>query len=158
MSMQSAQLRAEPHNLIGTVIGRDAGIIVDKWARRAIDEQPSAKRVHHDVLLDHLPTFLWELGKGLADSSSTDSFRHCRPAGLHGDQRWETGWSIEEVVRDYQLLRIIVMEHLHETVDRPLTSHELMALGVYFDDAIASSVKAFLNCSTTAVAAENVEK
>ncbi len=158
MITKSAQLRAEPHNLIGTVIGRDAGIIVDKWARRAIEEQPTAKRVHQDVLLDHLPTFLWELGKGLSDSGPTESFRHCRPAGLHGDQRWETGWSIEEVVRDYQLLRIIVMEHLHETVDRPLTSHELMALGVYFDDAIASSVKAFLNCSTTAVAAENVEK
>ncbi len=158
MTMQSAQLRAEPHNLIGTVIGRDAGIIVDKWARRAIDEQPSAKRVHHDVLLDHLPTFLWELGKGLADAGSTDSFRHCRPAGLHGDQRWETGWSIEEVVRDYQLLRIVVIEHLHETVERTLTTHEIMALGVYIDDAIASSVTAFLACNNAATLPEKSEK
>jgi signal transduction histidine kinase/CheY-like chemotaxis protein len=158
MTTKSAQLRAEPHNLIGTVIGRDAGIIVDKWAKRAIDEQPTAKRVHHDVLLDHLPTFLWELGKGLADSSPTDAFRHCRPAGLHGDQRWEAGWSIDEVVRDYQLLRIIVIEHLHETVDRALTTHEVMALGVYFDDAIASSVKSFLVCSNSAVANGKLEK
>ena len=119
MTTKSAQLRAEPHNLIGAVIGRDAGIIVDKWARRAIDEQSVAKRVHHDVLLDHLPTFLWELGKGLADANPADSFRHCRPAGLHGDQRWETGWSIDEVVRDYQLLRIVVIEHfIHDSVDR----------------------------------------
>ena len=147
MNTKPAKLRAEPHNLIGTIIGRDAGIIVEKWARRAMDEQPSAKRVHHDVLLDHLPTFLWELGKGLADSGPADSFRHCRPAGLHGDQRWETGWSIEEVIRDYQLIRIIVIEHLHETVERPLTPHEVMALGVYIDDAISSSVTAFLASS-----------
>jgi signal transduction histidine kinase/CheY-like chemotaxis protein len=158
MTTKSAQLRAEPHNLIGTVIGRDAGIIVNKWAKRAIEEQPTAKRVHHDILLDHLPTFLWELGKGLADSSPADSFRHCRPAGLHGDQRWETGWSIDELVRDYQLLRIVVIEHLDERVDRALTTHEVMALGVYFDDAIASSVKAFLVCSNSAVAAVEVEK
>jgi signal transduction histidine kinase/CheY-like chemotaxis protein len=158
MTTMSAQLRAEPHNLIGTVIGRDAGVIVDKWARRAIDEESIAKRVHHDVLLDHLPTFLWELGKGLADSGAADSFRHCRPAGLHGDQRWETGWSIDQVVRDYQLLRIVVLEHLYETVDRALTKHEVMALGVYFDDAIASSVKAFLLCSKSAAATESVEK
>jgi signal transduction histidine kinase/CheY-like chemotaxis protein len=157
MTTKSAQLRAEPHNLIGAVIGRDAGIIVDKWARRAIDEQSVAKRVHHDVLLDHLPTFLWELGKGLADANPADSFRHCRPAGLHGDQRWETGWSIEELVRDYQLLRLVVIEHLNDSVDRALTMQEIMALGVYFDDAIASSVKAFLACSTSAVAAEKKE-
>lgn len=158
MTTKSAQLRAEPHNLIGTVIGRDAGAIVDKWARRAIEEQAAAKRVHHDVLLDHLPTFLWELGKGLADANQGDTFRHCRPAGLHGDQRWETGWSIEEVVRDYQLLRIVVIEHLDETVNRVLTTREVLALGVYFDDAIATSVKAFLSCSNSATTGKKVEK
>lgn len=158
MTTKPALLRAESHNLIGSVIGRDAGMIVDKWARRAVEEQPSAKRVHHDVLLDHLPTFLWELGKGLADAGPPDSFRHCRPAKLHGDQRWETGWSIEEVVRDYQLLRLIVIEHLQQTIDHLLTTHEVMAIGVYFDDAIASSVTAFLACSTAAVASEKVIK
>lgn len=150
MNLMPAKLRAEPHNLIGTIISRDAGTIVEKWARRAVDEQPSAKRVHHDVLLDHLPIFLWELGMGLADAGHPDSFRHCRPAGLHGDQRWESGWSIEEMIRDYQLLRIIVVEHLHESVGRPLSSHEVMALGVYIDDAISSSVTAFLACSAAA--------
>ena len=90
-----------------------------------------AKRVHHDVLLDHLPTFLWELGKGLADSGSPNAFHHSRPAGAP----WVTNdgkraGPSEEVVRDYQLLGVIVIEHLHETVDRSLTTHEVMALGV----------------------------
>jgi signal transduction histidine kinase/ActR/RegA family two-component response regulator len=148
MSMKPAQLRAEPHNLLGAVIGRDAGVIVEKWARRAVEEEPSAQRVHHDVLLDHLPTFLWDLGKGLSDAA--DSIRHCRTAGLHGDQRWESGWSIEELVRDYQLLRLVLVEHLHETVGRVLTVHEFLAIGVYFDDAIASSVSAYHTCTATA--------
>ena len=141
-----ATLRAEGHTALGTVLLRDAGEIVDRWASRAREEQPSAKRVHHDVLLDHLPTLLWELGRGLADTSGKDTLRHRRPAGVHGDQRREVGWSIEEVVRDYQLLRVVLTEHLDATLRRPLTAREAMALGVFVDDAIAASVAAFAAC------------
>ncbi len=146
MSTKPAQLRSEPHNIVGTAILRDTGVIIERWARRAAEEQPSAQRVHHDVLLDHLPTFLWELGRGLAEAHGQDPFRHCRTANAHGDQRWETGWSVEEVVRDYQLLRVVVTEYLDETIGRPLHTREVMALGVFIDDAIASSVAAYLGC------------
>lgn len=144
MSTKPALLRAEPHATIGTVILRDAGVIVERWAARAKEEQPTASRVHHDVLLDHLPTFVWELGRSLADNYGGD--RHRRPADIHGDQRWETGWSVEEVVRDYQLLRIVVVEHLDDTLDRRLSAREALALGLFIDDAIAASVAAFTAC------------
>ena len=44
--------------------------MIDRWARRAALEQPHARRVHHDVLLDHLSTFLWQMGRnvGLTDA------------------------------------------------------------------------------------------
>ncbi|HUR53203.1 MAG TPA: ATP-binding protein [Gemmataceae bacterium] len=146
MSTKPAALRAETHGTVGTVILRDAGTIVEKWARRAAEEQPSATRVHHDALLDHLPTFLWELGRGLSDPHGKEPFRHCRPASVHGDQRWELGWSVEEVVRDYQLLRVVVVEHLDGAVGRPLATREVMALGVFIDDAVAASVSAYTAC------------
>ena len=146
MSTKPALLRAEPHAAVGTIILRDVGAIIDRWAKRAVDEQAAAKRVHHDVLLDHLPTFLWELGRALADAGGGDPGRHNRPANVHGDQRWEAGWSAEEVVRDYQLLRIVVTEHLEETTGRPLSTREVLALGVFMDDAIAASVAAYTAC------------
>jgi signal transduction histidine kinase/ActR/RegA family two-component response regulator len=150
MSTKPALLRAEPHATVGGVLLRDAGVIVERWARRAVEEEASAKRVHHEVLLDHLPTFLWELGHGLADAQGADPFRHCRPADVHGDQRWEAGWSIAEVVRDYQLLRVVVVEHLDETLGHPLTTRESLAIGVFIDDAIAASVSAYTACQMAA--------
>ena len=143
MSTKSAVLRAESHATVGAVILRDAGVIINRWAKRAAEEQPSAKRVHHDVLLDHLPTFLWELGRSLADNGK-EAQRLVRPANVHGDQRWETGWSIDEVVRDYQLLRIVVTEYLDETIERSLSTHEVLSLGVFMDDAIAASVCSYM--------------
>jgi signal transduction histidine kinase/CheY-like chemotaxis protein len=150
MSTKPAQLRAESHAAVGAILLRDAGAIVERWARRAADEQPSARRVHHDVLLDHLPTFLWELGRGLAQAHGPDPLRHCRTADIHGDQRWQAGWSIDEVVRDYQLLRVVVVEHLDAVAGRPLATREVLALGVYIDDAIAASVAAYNACQSAA--------
>lgn len=143
MTTAPAVLRAEPHRTVGSVIQRDAGVILKRWADRAKAEQPTAKRVHHHVLLDHLPTFLWELGQALAESGDPRPDRHARSAEVHGDQRWETGWSINELVRDYQLLRIVLIEFLEEALDRPLASREVMALGVAVDDAIEASVAAY---------------
>src|ERR1044072_7007098 len=131
MSTKPALLRAEPHTTVGAVLLRDAGVIIDRWAKRAVDEQPSARRVHHNVLLDHLPTFLWELGRSLADAGVKEPQRLYRPANAHGDQRWEAGWAVDEVVRDYQLLRVVVTESLDEASARPLSTREVLALGVF---------------------------
>jgi signal transduction histidine kinase/CheY-like chemotaxis protein len=152
MTTKPAALRAEPHQAVGETIQRDAGVILQRWAERAKAEQPNGKRVHHDVLLDHLPTFLWELGRSLAKAGDPEPNGQGRTAEVHGDQRWVAGWSINEVVRDYQLLRIVLVEYLEEALDRPLGSREVMALGVSVDDAIEASVAAYAACQTEAAA------
>src|ERR1044071_3095823 len=98
MTVKANPIRAESHEQLGAVIRNDAGVIIDRWSRRAVEEHPRAKRVHHDTLLDHQPQFLRELGKSLAESGDEEQEKHCRPARRHGEQRWETGWSLPEVV------------------------------------------------------------
>jgi signal transduction histidine kinase len=136
--------------MVGSLIQRDTGVILQRWAERAKADQPTARRVHHDVLLDHLPTFLWELGRSLVEEGDPSPSRQARSAEVHGDQRWVTGWSISEVVRDYQLLRLVLVEYLEEALDRPLASREAMALGVAVDDAIEVSVAAYAACQAAA--------
>lgn len=147
MAKKSASIRAEPHCAIGAVLVRDASTIIERWAKRAKEEQHSAKRVHHDSLLNHLPTFLWELGRRLAEETSdtAPSSGHFRSAGIHGDQRWEIGWSLGEMITDYQLLRIVILEYLAEVLPRPLSIKEILALGVYIDDAISASVLTYVS-------------
>jgi signal transduction histidine kinase len=147
MATKPAHLRAESHAALGAAIQKHAGLIIERWAARALEEQPGAGRVHHQVLLDHFPTFLWDLGRSLVEAEPADHpCGHCRPADDHGEQRWQVGWSVTEVVRDYQLLRLVLTEFLQEALDRPLRSREVMALDVAIDDAIASSVAAYVEC------------
>jgi signal transduction histidine kinase len=143
MGIEPQMIRAESFSEVGSIIQRDAGVLVERWSRRAIEEQPNARRLHHEALLDHLPGFLRALGRSLAGTGEAETVGHCQPAGKHGEQRWETGWSLPEVVRDYQILRLVLLEYLEQTLDRPLDYREVMAIGLALDEAIAASVQKY---------------
>jgi signal transduction histidine kinase/ActR/RegA family two-component response regulator len=143
MDIQPRQLRSESHAEVGDLIRRDAGLIIARWARRATEEQPKAARAHHDVLLDHLPALLQQMGRSLAEPDPDDNGWHRSPATEHGEQRWESGWSLAEVVRDYQILRIVILNYLEETLDRALGGREVMAIGLILDESIGASVSRY---------------
>lgn len=151
MTIDTHAIRTEPHVTVGFVIHRDADIVIGLWSRRAVAEQPNAQRVHHATLLDHLPAFLRELGKSLAESDDAGACRHCHPAHQHGEQRWQSGWSLTEVIQDYQILRLVLVEYLEEVLGRPMLLRETMAVGLALDEAIASSISAFVNESAERV-------
>src|SRR5215471_9907161 len=117
-------IRAETHPEIGEIIERDADILIDRWTRRAVQEQPSARRVHHKALVDDLHGFLRALGRSLAKGEED---HHCLSATLHGTVRWEAGWSLPELVRDYQILRLVILDYLHEVLGKPPTQRLLLA-------------------------------
>ena len=144
MSTETAVIRAEPHTEIGTVITRDADLLVERWCQRALSEQPTAARVHYDVLRNHLGAFFRAMGRVLIQAGDGDPRKHRDRAIEHGEQRWDEGWSITELVRDYQLVQLTVLEHLETTLERPLGYREIMAVGVFIDDAVAASIAAFV--------------
>ena len=144
MATDTQSIRAEPHAEIGSLLERDAALLVDRWCRRALAEQPGAKSVHVDELRDQLPNFLRAMGRALRQAGNPDAGQHTRAAFEHGDQRWDAGWSLTAVVRDYQLLKVVVLEHLESALARPLLYREAMAVGVFLDDAIAASIVSYV--------------
>ena len=76
--------------------------------------------------------------------SDGDQGRHRLLALEHGEQRWHAGWKLAEVVRDYQILRLAVVNHLDKSLDRPLATREVMAIGLLLDEAIAAAVVMFV--------------
>src|SRR5713226_5694841 len=116
MSLDPQLIRSEPHTEIGEILQRSVGMVIERWCRRAVEEQPNAKRVHHEVLLDHLQDFLSTLGRSLMESGDPDTYQHCLAASRHGEQRWEAGWALPEVVRDYQILRLVILDFLEENL------------------------------------------
>jgi signal transduction histidine kinase/ActR/RegA family two-component response regulator len=133
-------IRSEPHVQVGAILERDAEPILARWTQRAAIEQPNARRLHFDALRDHLPELLRAIGRSLAAGGNGDTDAHRPPAAVHGEQRWEAGWALPEVVRDYQILRLVLLDHLDEQLNRPLTPREHMAVGLALDEAIAASV------------------
>jgi signal transduction histidine kinase/ActR/RegA family two-component response regulator len=140
MSTDPQTIRAEPHSKIGFVIQRDANILIERWIWRAVREQPNAARVHVQALLDHFREFLQALGRSLIETDETETNGHCLHATVHGEQRWDVGWSLPELVRDFQIFRLVILDHLEETLDRPLEHREVMAIGLALDEAITASV------------------
>jgi signal transduction histidine kinase/ActR/RegA family two-component response regulator len=145
LDLDTQQIRAEPHSEIGALLQENVDILVELWSERAVEEQPRAKRVHHHVLHDHLPEFLRKLGRSLAESMEPHNCQHCLPASIHGEQRWDAGWSLPEVVRDFQILRLVVVGFLEESLERSLTHREVLAIGLALDEAIAASVTSYVN-------------
>ncbi|HEV7803190.1 MAG TPA: sensor histidine kinase [Burkholderiales bacterium] len=143
MDMDTDVIRAEPHAEIGSLLQRNANAIVDRWCKAARDETTAAQRVHQVVLRDDLPAFLDAMGRALAQAGRPDS-EPVSNAKQHGSQRWDSGWSVTELVRDYQLLRLVVLEFLEENLARPLYYREALAVGVFIDDAIAASIARYV--------------
>jgi signal transduction histidine kinase/CheY-like chemotaxis protein len=144
MPIDSGLIRAEPHVEVGSLIQRDASILIERWTRRAMHEQPQAQRVHHQALVDHFHEFLQALGHSLAESDDAATSQHCLPATIHGEDRWQTGWSLPEVVRDYQILRLVILDYLEEILEQAPSPRVVMAIGLALDEAIAASVSMYV--------------
>lgn len=145
MSIDPGEIRAEAHTEIGSLIQRDVGVLIERWSRRAMEEQPNAKRVHHQALIDHLHDLLRALGRSLAESDEAAASQHRMPAVVHGEQRWETGWSLPEVVRDYRILRLVLLDYLEEMLESVTGLRAILAIGLALDEAIAASVTMYVN-------------
>jgi signal transduction histidine kinase/CheY-like chemotaxis protein len=129
---------------IGTVIESDYEQMIDRWVLRAKEEQPNAVHAHFEEMRNMLPALLRAIGRALAQSGEQVTVRHCLIAMEHGEHRWKTGWRLAEVVRDYQILRLVILDHLDRIVDSPLTVREAMAVGLALDEAISASVVAYV--------------
>jgi signal transduction histidine kinase len=144
MTLDPKILRSEQYPEVGRLIRSGADELVRRWEGRAIQELPNGHRTHAHDLRDHLPVFLARLADGLANVTPPDDRPHCGPAAEHGEQRWQTGWALGEVIRDYQILRVVLLDYLEEQLGRPLLLREVQALGLALDEAIGASVSTYV--------------
>lgn len=142
--LETSTIRTEPFAEIGRIIERDAEVIVNLWAVESRRQRPEAQSQHWDVLKNSLPKFLKAVADSLAERSGEEEEEHAEVAEEHGQQRWETGWNLSDLVSDYQLLRLIVLEHVERERGCPPTFNERSAINLYIDDAISAAVTSFV--------------
>ncbi|RUL89052.1 ATP-binding protein [Tautonia sociabilis] len=144
MAASTEAIRDRNHVEVGLLLVRDADAIIESWSDRATAQGHGRPGAHRAELRDHLPAFLRALGEELSAPDPVQPDDPRRRASEHGRFRWQAGWELGEVVADYQLLRVVVLEHLRDAFGRDPSLEEIVALGVHFDDAVSAAVSAFV--------------
>ena len=125
---------------IGNYVASNIDSILAEWVKRSREEHPEASDEQRKELENSLPDFLTEFGESLSEGKAEIPKDH---AIEHGLQRWEIGWNIESLARDFLILRRVIVNRLqHELkIDPDLA----MAVAATMDEAVAVSIDAYVN-------------
>src|SRR5579884_4292260 len=90
--------------------------IVARWVERLREELPAAKGERRPILVDTVPSYLQHLAESLArGGSSGDGAESSTVPEEHGAERARLArFRPDEVVREYQILRDVILETLSE--------------------------------------------
>ncbi len=110
--------------------------IIETWQKRCRDEVPAAKHVPRLSLVNSLPGFLDQMAKTLSTpESAAQADANAEVACEHGEERAKLGnYTLDEVIREYQLLREVIVRRLEE--ERPLATVTQEILHAFIDRGI----------------------
>lgn len=128
---------------LATALLDEREMVLLRW-REQVRSLPSARQLDAPTLNDHIPGWISEFAAALltvSEMPEDDSSTATSPLA-HGQQRFEDGFDIEEVVSEYNILRDCV----HELAERhgvDIRGPGRRFVDRVFDEAIGSAVKAF---------------
>jgi signal transduction histidine kinase len=129
--------------LPAAVIRHNDGIVV-RFRERVRDSLPAAMRESPPMIVNTLPAFLTRLAIALTpDSELSFATEYSNIAAQHGNERAKiTGYSLGEVIREYQILREIIVDTL--SGDTKLAPSEWHIVHRSIDEAMAEAASAFI--------------
>jgi len=131
---------------VGHAIHAHGPTIMKAWEDLIEQHLPTSSRTIHRVeLRDHLPQFLDKLSQDLIAGREGRDAASQPMARKHGVERWNQGWELELVVRDYQLLLLAIMTVLHDQLERDLTTVETQNLTKLLQEASVVAIRTFLS-------------
>ena len=123
--------------------------ILARFVREVQSKDLPPPGLSRSVLIDHIPDFLDEICEQLATANGN------RPslaqdvaatARQHGEQRWQVGYDLETVVREYGVLRHAIIETA-KAKQAPLTADEADVLARYLNVGIAGATAEYVRAS-----------
>ena len=128
---------------LAALIRQERQTLLARW-RRQVRELPSARHLDIPTLNDHIPDLLDELAAALqsrSDQTIPEALCEGSPPA-HGRQRVQDGFDIEEVVAEYNILRVC----LHDLADDnglSLQGKPFHIVNRVLDGAIGSAVQTY---------------
>jgi hypothetical protein len=118
--------------------------ILERFCDRAQKSLESARREPHPVIIDTLPAFITRVAMALRGVHEIEyASRSSNIAILHGNERARfTGYSLAELLKEYQFLREILMEVLRSEAHPTETEWKIVHRSV--DEAMAEAATSFI--------------
>jgi signal transduction histidine kinase len=117
--------------------------LLEVWTERVRQDLPAAAAQPHPILVNTMPRFLRYLAEALsAEHPRKDATEGSTIAQEHGGERVRiTGYSLGDLIREYQLLRDVLLEELG--APEPLTEAERTTILKSIDSAVRESCTAY---------------
>lgn len=129
---------------LGEFIDSSVSEIMKTWEELIELHLPASDRTTYRAQLrDHLPHFLHKVASDLIVGPKAHRTKAKPAAREHALQRWEQGWELEFVVRDYQLLYHAIVFVARPTLDRELTGAENQTLTKLLQDSAIEAVRTY---------------
>jgi PAS domain S-box-containing protein len=126
------------HPRLGEFIRSRRAVLIAQWEEE-MHRLPKADDLSLRRRIDHIPQILERIAAA-ADAEGNVAQHLAGAPDAHALERLDEGFDLKEVVREYALLRSIVLRHWEKEVVGGAHPEELVALDLAFDDAIAASV------------------
>jgi signal transduction histidine kinase len=134
----------EEFRAIGHILEKDAQRIMERWFERATEEQMHASADQREAAMDELLEMLQSFGRRLHQQSGHAQEVASQLAREHGEQRFGLGWNIVDLVRDYEILHGVTLEHLGQVLGERLTYRQAMIIATVVNGASGHAVHSYI--------------
>lgn len=121
--------------------------ILARFIQEVREQDLPPRELARSALADHIPIFLEqicvELSTGKDGSASAEGSEVEVTARRHGEQRWNVGYDVVAVVREYAVLRQVIQE-LGRSAGTPLTADEGDKLASYIELGVSGAIAEYV--------------
>jgi signal transduction histidine kinase len=139
---------------LGQSLSNQLELIVERWVEAVHQdgEINSAKELAYNAVKNSLPEILAELARLLSRKHSGDEEQLEDKSLHHGFVRAEQGYDTAEIMREYRLLRTIILDVLHPDFRTGSVDEVLKAIKILndvLDTIIANSLESYIEARLT---------
>lgn len=137
------------------LLNKERDAILEEWARIGRSELAAARELSNRDQIDNMPKILDSIAvhSKKAKVRQPSATPTQEGAKIHAEQRWRIGFSLENVTREYGMLRRVIIRKIAPHIN-DLSGEELVFLHESLDEAILESVISYVTYSNRVLESE----
>jgi signal transduction histidine kinase len=129
---------------LGAAVRKRSATVIQRWEEAVRDALPKADELTFSQLRDDLPRVLTQIAEALQADGARPVEDLLAVSSAHGTTRFHQSYDLNQVLMEYDLLRLVLIEEVIHELGRRLSVEEITALNFGVDLASRRSVVTFV--------------